>query len=387
MHKKILIGLFKEAEREGLIFRKALISSGRRLRTDDKTEYINFSTTSYLGLEFDCRCIKAVETAMYETGIFFYSSPIFLRSPYQVCLEKKIADVVNYPDISLFSSVTLLNMGVLPAITPDYGCVVVDEFVHQSVYDGLAVARCKRIKRYRNCDPQHLEYILKRNNEINKPPLVITDGVFSMSGNIAPLETIAEHVLKRNGLLYVDDSHGFGVLGEKGEGLAQRCSRTPCKTIYVGSMNKALAAPVCFVAGAKEDVQNIRWNAHTAVFSGSVSVPMIAGAIKGLEISTGLEGKKLRAKLNENRVRLSNGLKSFGFGQIHAGCGIVSIELNDIEIFKSVCKRMHAHKIAFNPLTFPAVPQGKYLIRFSISALHTKQDVEHVLMAVKGMNG
>lgn len=369
------------------ILRDAIPQAGRKLKRADGTQWIDFATTGYLGLEFDPRVMQAFQKAVTDHGVYQYCSPIYMRPPVQQELEELLAEVTGYEAAMVFTNVTALHAGVVPLLSRVHDPMIADEFAHQSIHDSLKLVRRTETGKFRHNNPKILAHTLEKlqSKRQSKTALVLTDGVFSMSGLKLPFDVIAPVVAQYGGTMYVDDSHGFGILGKNGSGVSQECHNCGCNAIYVGSLGKSMPSPGGFIAASKELIETIRYQANTGLFSGNVPYPYLRSALTALQISASEEGDKKRASLYENSLRIRNGLNDMGLTTLHDGpaTGVVVSELTDAALFEKLCVTLHSNHVAFNPVMFPAVPMGKYRMRFCISANHTADDVDTVLKHLK----
>ena len=384
MRKDVVEQLWKIALMRQLLLRQAEPRPLRKLVTPQGTEYLDFASASYLGLSFDSRMTDALYESAQKNGVFTYCSPVFLRPPKQAQLEEALAGLTEYQDAVLFTTVTALHGGVLPALVRHYDIILVDEFAHQSIHDALKIAGTRRIVAFRHNSVDDVCRLLSGGalGRVRRP-LLITDGVFSMSGEVAPLEQLSAVVSEANGTLYVDDSHGFGVLGKDGEGLSRLLSRLPCDSLYVASMSKALATPVAFVATDRRTASLLRTQAHTCLFSGNVPIVFLDVAAVALNILTSKEGAVLRERLASNVEALTCRLRQMGGKAIYHGGGIVALGVENSHVFETLCLSLDDRLIAFNPVMFPAIPKGEFRARFCLSASHSLADIENVVSSLK----
>lgn len=371
-------GLWQFAENHGAVLRQMSALPGRRLCDNSGKEYVDFATACYLGLDFDPRCQAAMVAAIGRHGTYQYCSPIFIRPQPQVLLEEALARLTGFEAVIAFPSVTALHCGVLPILACRHDPVVVDEFAHQSIRDALRIPGV-RWKIYRHLDLAEARKRLTAKHSKEQPPLLVSDGVFSMSGVIPPVEELRDLISEFGGVLYLDDSHGFGVLGDRGEGLASRVAGHNGTAMYVGTFSKSSGCPVAFVAASKAFVDEVRHTAHTALFSGNVPVPYLETARVALSILSSAEGTALRHGLTARVKSLVSGLQGQGLTVLSGKGGIVAVEVKDLSLFTAIASHLHDNGVVFNPVTFPAIPLGRYRLRFCVSAAHRLEDIDRVL--------
>ena len=347
---------------------------------------ISFCSNNYLGLSVHPRVIEASIEAIrkYGTGS---GSARWGSGTFKIHeeLEKVIADFKRTEDAMVFSAGYMVNIGVIPAVMnlinfgplsvfKSKGVILSDALNHASIIDGCKLSRAKVVV-YKHKDMKDLEAKLKRYRRKRK--LIVTDGVFSMDGDIAPLPQIVELAKKYNAMVMVDDAHATGVLGENGRGTAEHFHLEEEVDILMGTFSKALGAVGGYIAGDKDLIKFLRISARSYVFSAAMP-PGVAGgliaAFKEIQNNPGL-----RRKLWENASHLREGLKERGFDTLDSETPIVPVLIGKEEDAIKVSNLLFERGFFAFCVRWPAVPKGKARIRFTAMALHTEEQIEALL--------
>jgi 7-keto-8-aminopelargonate synthetase-like enzyme len=232
-------------------------------------------------------------------------------------------------------------------------------------------------KTYSHKDMNHLEHILKKNKEKRK--LIITDGVFSMDGDMAPLPDIVELAQTYNAIVMVDDAHATGVIGENGRGTAEHFGVEGKIDIMMGTLSKAVGALGGFVTASPEIIQNLRMRSHSYIFSSSLPPEQACGIMAALKIIQ--NEPELRANLWRNVYHLKTGLQEMGFDTLGSETHIIPIYIGDEDKSIKMARLLFEKGILASAMRWPAVPIGKSRIRCSVTAVHTRSQIDYALGA------
>lgn len=349
-------------------------------------EYMNFSSNDYLGLSSNRLIMEAAKEAVDIYGCGSGASRLLSGgTDLNLKLENIIAEFKGTESALVFNSGYTANTSVIPAIADENGVIFSDELNHASIVDGCRLSRAKKII-YNHADVQHLSDLVKR--ERGKRKIVITDTVFSMDGDIAPLREIYDICLQNDAILYIDDAHGTGVLGE-GRGALRHFGISPTPwIIQMGTLSKALGSFGAFVAADSEIVQWLINKSRGLIFSTALPACIIAASIKAIEIIR--DDSTLIKTLWDNRERLFRGLGELGFNTSKSRTPIIPLmppplfaedAIENTNIFSEILKRNHIYAPAIRPPTVK-IP----MVRFSVIASHTAQDIDILLDVLKGMS-
>ncbi len=364
----------------GLYKEERLIESpqGRSVTVAGRT-VVNFCANNYLGLADDPRLIRAATEAMERFG-YGMASVRFICGTQTVhtSLEAALSAFLGTEATILFSSCFDANGGIFETLLTDEDAVISDQLNHASIIDGIRLCSARRL-RYANRDLADLERQLVAAAGARRT-LVVTDGVFSMDGSMAPLDGICELADRYGAMVMVDDSHGVGVVGPNGRGTPEHFGVQDRVDILSGTLGKALGgASGGYLSGRAEIVELCRQRARPYLFSNSVA-PAIAAA--GLAALTLLERSgDRRGRLFANAHALRDGLTSAGFDLLPGEHPIVPVMIGDAAVAASMATRLLDEGIYVIGFSYPVVPMGAARIRLQLSAAHTAEDVAGAVTA------
>ncbi len=342
--------------------------------------YINFSSNDYLNLSGHTEIVKVVHTALRKYG-FGSGSSRLLSGTYVLHkeLEERITKFKKTQDAIVFNTGYAANTGIIPVLAGEDAEIFSDELNHASIIDGIRLSRAN-VKIYKHKDVNCLESFLKKS--IKKRGitrrLIITDTVFSMDGDIAPLQDLFSIARQYNALLMVDDAHGTGVLGKTGRGGLEHFGVSGDNVVQMGTLSKAVGCFGAFVAGEKDLINVLINRARSFIYSTSLPPAVCKACIKAIDIID-TKSEKLRNRLWKNRQRLYKGLKDLEFDTLDSETPIVPIFAGDENTALRIGKHLYENKIFAPAIRPPTVPEGKCRIRFSVTAAHTYEDIDLVL--------
>ena len=300
----------------------------------------------------------------------------FDRSPE---LEEKLAKFKGVEATLVFNCGVTANSGLIPQLVGKGDFIYSDELNHGSIIDGCRLSGAK-IKVFRHMDMAHLEELLQEPVEGKR--LIITDGVFSMDGDLAPLPKMADLADQYNALLVVDDAHGDGVMGPAGRGTVDHFGLRDRIIIETGSLSKAFGSAGGFVAGPKEFIEALRPKARSFIFTASPMAPCLtAAAAKAVDLV--MENTALVDKLWENRNYFANRLSKLGLNIGTSVTPVIPIIVGDAEKAQKLSEMMYERGVYAQALQFPMVPRGTARLRTILSADHTKEDLDKVVDALE----
>jgi len=364
----------------GLYNRIRILNSpqGAWLEVDGKRA-LNFCSNNYLGLANHPQIVQAASETMKKYGL----GPAAVRSiagtmqPH-IELERRLAAFKGVEAAITFQSGFAANLGTIPALVGKEDAVFSDELNHASIIDGCRLSGAKII-RYAHCDPSDLERQLAAQRADFPRAMVITDGVFSMDGDIAPLEKIYEVSQKYETVLMVDDAHGEGVLGRGGRGIVDHFNLHGKVDVEIGTLSKAFGVVGGIVAGNPLVVEWLRQRGRPFLFSSAMTVPDVAACLAAVDI---LESSTdLVDRLWENARYFKTEMKRLGFDTGLSTTPITPVMLGEAPLAQQFSRELFEAGVFAMAIGFPTVPRGKARIRVMISASHGTDDLEYGLQA------
>ncbi len=352
-------------------------------------EFLKMNSNSYLGMSLNKEVIAAEEKAGAEFGAG-PGAVRFISGSYKahIDLENKLADFHGRPAGMIFSSAYTTVMGVLAPLTTKETTVISDELNHNCIINAMRLSRPKAKTIYKHLDMVELEQRLKDTIGTCKRVLVVTDGIFSMRGDYAPLDEFAELCRKYSGefedgvISVVDDSHGVGAFGKTGRG-TEEYTNAQGIDILVATLGKALGVNGGYVVSSETVIGYLREKAPMYIYSNPITVSEASAAHKSLEILDSPEGIRLLERLLALTKRFEQGLISLGYEVIESEHPVVPLMVRDTERTAKLVEFLVENGVLGTGLNFPVVPQGDEEIRFQVSAEHTEFDIDYALDVLK----
>jgi glycine C-acetyltransferase len=364
----------------GLFNRIRTLSSpqGAWLVVDGK-RVLNFCSNNYLGLANHPRMVQSAKESVQKYGV----GPAAVRTiagtmDLHLQLEERLARFKGVEAAITFQSGFTANLGTIPALVGKEDAIFSDELNHASIIDGSRLSGAKII-RYAHCNPEDLERLLLEERQKYPRALVITDGVFSMDGDIAPLDKIFEVTQKYQAILMVDDAHGEGVMGRGGRGMVDHFNLHGKVDVEVGTLSKAFGVVGGVVAGNPLVVEWLRQRGRPFLFSSAMTVPDVAACITAVDILE--ESTELVDRLWENTRYFKGEMKQLGFDTGASVSPITPIMLGEAPLAQQFSRELYEAGVFGMAIGFPTVPRGKARIRVMISAAHEKDDLNQGLEA------
>ncbi|MGH9522248.1 MAG: glycine C-acetyltransferase [Terriglobales bacterium] len=347
----------------------------------DVVHCINMCSNNYLGLSSHPAVIAAARAALDARG-YGMSSVRFICGTQDLHreLEIRLSEFLGTEDTLLFPSCMDANGGFFEACLSEQDVMIADRLVHASIIDGMRL--CKAMQdSFKHSDMDHLEEKLREHMD-KRFRMVITDGVFSMDGDIAKLDKIAELAAKYDAMVFVDDSHATGFMGRTGKGTHEHCNVLGRVDVITTTLGKALggASGGC-VSGRRELVELCRQRARPYLFSNAVAPPIVAGALKVLDII--MASTERRDKLEQNAAYWRSHLKQAGFDIKDGESPIVPVMLYDAKLAQDVARDLFSEGVYAVGFFFPVVPKGQARIRTQVSAAHDRSHLDAALRAFK----
>ena len=380
-YQKFLQEQLQAIESAGLYKRERNICSaqGAEIILQDGSKALNFCANNYLGLADSPRLIQAAKKAMDERG-YGMSSVRFICGTQDLHkqLEKAVADYFHTEDTILYAACFDANGGVFEPLFTAEDAIISDSLNHASIIDGVRL--CKAVRyRYANADMADLERCLKE-AQAQRFRIIVTDGVFSMDGNVAPMDKICDLADKYDALVMVDESHSAGVVGRTGHGVAEHFDCYGRIDIHTGTLGKAFGGAVGgFTTGRKEIIDMLRQRSRPYLFSNSLP-PMIVAA--GIELFKMMEeSDELHSKLQQNVDYFRDKMLAAGFDMKPTQSAICAVMLYDAPLSQKFAAEMAKEGIFVTGFYYPVVPQGQARIRVQLSAAHTREHLDRAVEA------
>jgi glycine C-acetyltransferase len=379
--KNFLINELNSIDAAGLYKRERVITTPQQaeIKVSTGQEVLNFCANNYLGLSNNPELIDAAKKALDERG-FGMSSVRFIcgTQDLHISLEKKIADFFGTEDTILYAACFDANGGVFEPLLNEEDAIISDSLNHASIIDGVRLCKAQRY-RYANANMEELENCLKL-AQAQRFRLIVTDGVFSMDGNVAPLDKIHELAKKYDAMIMVDESHSAGVVGKTGRGTTERFNLRGEVEIITGTLGKAFGGAIGgFTTGKKEIIDMLRQRSRPYLFSNSIP-PMVASA--GIAMFDMMaRTNHLQDKLHDNTDYFVKEMKKAGFDIKPTQSAICAVMLYDAKLSQEMATKLLDEGIYVVGFYYPVVPKDLARIRVQISAGHEKEHLDKCIAA------
>ena len=380
-YQKFLQDELQAIENAGLYKRERNICSaqGAEITLEDGSKALNFCANNYLGLADSPRLIQAAKEAMDNRG-YGMSSVRFICGTQDLHkqLEEAVSDYFHTEDTILYAACFDANGGVFEPLFTAQDAIISDSLNHASIIDGVRL--CKAVRyRYANADMADLERCLKE-AQAQRFRIIVTDGVFSMDGNVAPMDKICDLAEKYDALVMVDESHSAGVVGATGHGVAEHFNCYGRIDIHTGTLGKAFGGAVGgFTTGRKEIIDMLRQRSRPYLFSNSLPPMIVAG---GLELFKMMEqSDELHSRLQQNVDYFRDKMIAAGFDIKPTQSAICAVMLYDAPLSQKFAAAMAKEGIFVTGFYYPVVPQGQARIRVQLSAAHKKEHLDKAVEA------
>jgi 8-amino-7-oxononanoate synthase len=367
---------------------------GRMIRIGDKW-LADFASCNYLGFDLDREIIDAVPAALDAWGTHpswsrLLGSPVLYEE-----IETKLTALLGAEDTLVLPTITHIHMSVIPLLAAS-GTIFLDERAHKTIYDGCQVAKARgaAIRRFRFEDAEHLDELLAAERDPTR--LVCMDGVNSMTGNPPDLIAFAEVTRRHGALLYVDDAHGFGVIGEhrldettpygmRGNSIVCHAGESYDNLVLVGGFSKAYSSLLAFIACPTDVKQMLKVAAPPYLYSGPSPVASLATVLAGFDVNE-RRGDELRATLHELTARVLSCLRRLGIATPNiSGLPIIEIPLRDHEQIAEVGHYLFDHGVYATLAAYPLVPKSEVGFRVQLTAANTHEEVDMLVRALEGL--
>jgi len=388
MYNKIKDHLNKELQDikdSGLFKEERIITSaqGAEITLNTGEKVLNFCANNYLGLSSHPEVIQAAKDTM-DTHGFGMSSVRFICGTQDIhkTLEQKIADFYGTEDTILYAAAFDANGGVFEPLLGKEDAIISDSLNHASIIDGVRLCKAARY-RYQNNNMEDLEKQLIAANEAgSRFKIIVTDGVFSMDGLVAPLDKICDLADKYDALVMIDECHAAGFIGETGRGTLEEKGVMGRIDIITGTLGKALGGAMGgYTTGKKEIIEMLRQRSRPYLFSNSLAPAIVGASIKVFDMLA--NDNSLRDQLEENTKYFKKEMKAAGFDIVDGDSAIVPVMLYDAKLSQTMANRLLEEGIYVIGFFYPVVPKEKARIRVQLSAAHTKEHLDKAINAFK----
>ncbi len=379
--KEDLKKTFKELKEQGLYKEERVITTPQDAEIEVKggQKVLNFCANNYLGLANNPEVIKAAQDTMEEWG-YGLSSVRFICGTQKIHkdLEKKVSEFLGTEDTILFAACFDANAGVFEPILDKNSAIISDELNHASIIDGIRLCKAQRY-RYKHSNMEDLERCLKESQSA-KYRLIVSDGIFSMDGDMARLDGICDLADKYDALVMVDDSHATGYIGKTGRGTPEFYGVTDRIDIITTTFGKALggASGGC-ISGKKEIIEMFRQRSRPYLFSNTLAPAVVGGTLKVIDMLS--KSTELKDKTMDNAKYFREKMEAAGFDLVKGNTAIVPVMLYDAPLAVKMSNMLLKEGIYVIGFVYPVVPKGKARIRVQLSAAHSKEDIDKAVNA------
>jgi 8-amino-7-oxononanoate synthase len=374
------LGAFLQERREQHLYRQRKVITGPQgpVVHMDGRELVSFCSNDYLGLANHPQVINAMQQGAARYGVGSGASHLISgHSEAHHALEQELASFVSKPRALLFSTGFMANLGVITALFGKGDAIFEDRLNHASLIDAGLYSGA-RVQRYLHADPLSLQNHLSKSSAANK--LIVSDGVFSMDGDIAPLPELARLAADHNAWLMVDDAHGFGVLGDNGRGTPEHFKRKDEVHIYMATLGKALGTFGAFVAGSEELIETLIQLARSYVYTTALP-PAVAQATRASLTLVQQESWR-RDKLRNLIDRFRQGAQQLGLTLMESATPIQPLVVGDNQAALRYSEALLEKGLLISAVRSPTVPQGSARLRITLSAAHEEHHIDQLLDAL-----
>jgi 7-keto-8-aminopelargonate synthetase-like enzyme len=344
---------------------------------------VNFGSDSFLGLDQDPRVQAALVRGIEKWGTHNGASRAFSSVQANVEAEERLAQWLGTEATLIYPSVTLANLGAIPGLVTRADVIVTDEQSHNSIHEGIRIAQAGGVRTalFAHDDPDDLKRVLRQLRPY-RFAVVAVDGVYSMSGTLPPLPALQEIALNHDGILYIDDAHGTGVLGQQGRGTVLESLGSYDNTLVIGSLSKAFSCAGGFIGCPASFQRLLKVRSNTFIFGGPVPPPYLEAILTVLDILDSEEYQELRDRLDDHISRFTEGAEQLGLALLGGIGPIVSILVgNEADTFEAG-RFLFEEGYYVQSVVFPAVPYHAGVLRVQLNANHDTEAVDGLLKAL-----
>ncbi len=357
---------------------RSMVVGGRRV--------VNFGSDSFLGLDRDPRVMAALERGVHAWGTHNGASRAFASVRANAQAEERLARWLGTEGVLIYPSVTLANVGAIPALMGRNDLLVLDSRAHNSIQEGAKIAGANgaKVASFASSDPSALDDVL-RGAGPHRAAMVAVDGVFSMSGALAPLAELNAVAMDHGAVLYVDDAHGTGTLGDRGRGTVLGALGSYDNAIVVGSLSKAFSCFGGFVGCSAEIKELLKMKSSTFIFGGPVPPPYLEAVLAALAIIDSEEYESIHARLHANLGRIAGGMGRLGLAVLGGSQPILSVLVGDEADTLAAGRFLFDRGYYVQSVVFPAVPYHAGVLRIQANANHSDEAIDGLLGALDAL--
>lgn len=377
MFEYFLKNTLAELEQKGLkrSLRDTQSAQGPLIQFEGR-EILNFCSNNYLGLANDSRLGQAVIDSLKEEGYGSASSRLIGGNmPSHRRLEEKMAELKKTQKCLLFSTGYMANVGIISSLFGKDDLIFSDRLNHASIVDGIRLSGAQW-KRYKHVDMDHLEQLLRSTSELQNR-CIITDSIFSMDGDIAPLDKIVELAKNYNCKVMIDEAHAFGVMGEKGKGCAEHFGLENDIDIQMGTFSKAAGSFGAYCCGSADLIDFLINKSRSFIYTTGLPPLVAAASLKAVEIIE--RESALRDKLWDNTNYMRAGLRLAGYDTMKSSTPIIPILVKDSNLAVNFSNRLYKEGVFISAVRPPTVPVNSARLRLTVMANHSKTDIDFAL--------
>ena len=369
---------YAELEEAGLLRHlRTVMSPPANTITIDGHYVVNLGSNNYLGLSTHPSVMSAAASAAMVYGAGASGSRLLSGNIEQYTkLEDNLSKTKGTEAALVFSSGYAANTSIIPVLAGEGDLILSDAFNHASIIDGCRLSRASK-KIYRHCDVEHLKTLLAESSDFRRR-LIVTDGVFSMDGDIAPLPDIYEVALNHNAMLLVDDAHGFGVLGKNGSGTVSHFGLEGQDIIQMGTLSKAIGGLGGYVAGSRVLIDLLINQARGFIFTTGLPPATLSAANAALKVMR--SSRDLRQRLLKHAETMKTALTDLGYTLLPSETQILPVILGEPQRATDVAEALLAEDVFAPAIRPPAVPAGTSRLRVTVMATHTDLDIDHAIV-------
>ncbi len=343
----------------------------------------DFCSNDYLGLKDHPRVVESAKKTLKDYGLGSGASQLVSGyTKVHAQLEEELAGFKGTPACVLFGSGYLANVGAIPVLAGEGDLILSDELNHASLIDGCRFSKAER-KVFKHRDYENLEETLKKERHSYRRALIVTDSVFSMDGDLADLKALYELSDRYECMLYIDDAHGTGTVGEGKGGLEEFGLGWRENVVVMGTLSKALGSYGAFVCGSEELVELLVNRARSLIFTTSLPPAVCAGALESVRIIE--ENTELIERLREMEKKLFNVLSELPYEVVYSGTPIIPVIVGDEGEAINISKKLFEKGIFVQAIRYPTVPKGRARLRFTASLRYSEEDLEFLSEALKSL--
>lgn len=340
---------------------------------------LNFGSYNYSGLNGHPRIVAAAEAALRKYGTTTSGVRLFNgTSELHLELEERLAEFLGFEACITFSSGYTANLSTLSLLCGPTDAVLSDSYNHQSIIEGLKLSGAQ-VHSFKHKSSRHLESKLRRLGT-DRRKFIVTDGVFSMDGDIADVPTLVTLAERHNAFLILDDAHATGAIGPNGRGTAAHFALQSGVDLVTGSLSKGLPGIGGFAVGSRRTIEAMRLGAHSYVFSASIPPAVVAGLCEAIDILK--EDQQIQERLRVNEIALRDGIVALGLDCMESETPIIPVAMPSLEATLLMTREMFEQGIYINPVGYPAVTQNRNRLRLNASAEFRNEDIQRCLEAL-----